>query len=106
MNFGKKLKHVRVDILGLTQAELAASIGTAQATINAIENGVNKEPSFTLFCNLVVKHNLNPFYFITDSRNEPEVLAKSNTRLDSALLKLKKYEDLFDQMQKIKEGRK
>lgn len=106
MTFGEKLKYIRTEILGMTQAELADSIGSRQGTINALEMGANKEPSYHIFKNLVLIHGINPFYFLTNDKNETPILPKGKSQLQAALNKINQYETLIENLQKIKSGRK
>jgi DNA-binding XRE family transcriptional regulator len=104
MTFGQKLKHIR-KLLDLTQGELAESIGSTQTTIHAIEAGTNKNASFGIFQKLVTVHNVNPYFFIIDSPNEPPIIIRNGTATKPLLQKLAKYEKLVEQFSQVRKGK-
>ncbi len=69
MTFGAKVKHIRKNILRLTQDQLSESLGLTQAAINSIENGINKNGSFNFLKKLVTVHSVNPMYFFQMQAN-------------------------------------
>ena len=50
MEFGKKLKEIRID-KGMTQMQLAAKLDVTDAAIRGWENG-GKEPSYEILCKI------------------------------------------------------
>lgn len=105
MTFGQKLKYIREEILDMTQLELGASIGFRQSTINSIEKAKNKQGSFELVTQLVLVHNVNPYYFIYENSNESPILKRQGTGTKPLLQKIAKYEKLITQMEAIKNGK-
>lgn len=101
MTFGEKLKHIRKEVLRMTQKELAESLGVRQSAITSIEKGVHKSASFDLFRQLVIVHYVNPMYFILD-KGEPPIL-KGN-REKALVQKVSKYEKLIDELHQVKKG--
>lgn len=94
-----------MDVLDMTQDELAVSINFTQAAVNAVETGKNKQGSFEMFRQLVLKHHVNPMFFIYEKSNEPAILKREGSGTKPLLQKIAKYEKLVDELLKVKGGK-
>jgi transcriptional regulator with XRE-family HTH domain len=70
-----RLRNVRTDA-GLTQAELAAKVGTTQSYISSIERGA-KTPSFPMIERLAAALNVAPLSIIALGNDSRRVVISS-----------------------------
>jgi len=105
---GEKLKEIR-KMLQLNQSEFAESLDISQAALSYLEAG-ETTMSLSVFKNLIQIFNVNPYAFLTDSKNEPLFLKarKGNMieqELKSKLAAVRKgLEKISGEAQKIAEN--
>ena len=90
----EKITHIR-KLKNMTQREFAKEIGVTQAAISAIENKVNKEPSFTIFWGLINKLKVNPFFLFSNDQIVFDNQKKFGNRakIDQVIMHIKKTLD-------------